>query len=38
LPSGRDGKTALQPNQKTGLVSAGRRTTNPLQTADIFTC
>jgi hypothetical protein len=37
LSSGRDGKTALQPNQKTGSMSLGRRTTHALQTADIFT-
>lgn len=35
--SGRDEKTALQPNQKTGLAVGGRRTTHALQTADIFT-
>ena len=35
--SGRDEKTALQPNQKTGLTLAGGRTTHALQTADIFT-
>ena len=35
--SGRDEKTALQPNQKTGLPPAVGRTTHALQTADIFT-
>ena len=35
--SGRDGKTALQPNQKTGLAMIGPRTTHALQKADIFT-
>ena len=35
--SGRDEKTALQPNQKTGLAVVGRRTTHALQKADIFT-
>jgi len=35
--SGRDGKTALQPNQKTGLSVEDRRTTYALQRADIFT-
>ena len=35
--SGRDGKTALQPNQKTGLPPTGKRTTHALQMADIFT-
>ena len=35
--SGRDGKTAFQPNQKTGLAMGGRRTTHALQRADIFT-
>ena len=35
--SGRDEKTALQPNQKTGLAVEGRRTTHALQKADIFT-
>jgi hypothetical protein len=33
--SGRDEKTALQPNQKTGIAGAGR-TTHALQKADIF--
>src|SRR5271168_1626290 len=35
--SGRDEKTALQPNQKTGLPVHARRTTHALQKADIFT-
>lgn len=35
--SGRDEKTALQPNQKTGLAVEGGRTTHALQKADIFT-
>ena len=35
--SGRDEKTALQPNQKTGVAAEARRTTHALQTADIFT-
>lgn len=35
--SGRDGKTALQPNQKTRFEPEDRRTTHALQTADIFT-
>jgi len=35
--SGRDEKTALQPNQKTELALEGRRTTHALQKADIFT-
>jgi hypothetical protein len=35
--SGRDEKTALQPNQKTRWPLAGSRTTHALQTADIFT-
>jgi len=35
--SGRDEKTALQPNQKTRLAAEGRRTTHALQKADIFT-
>ena len=35
--SGRDEKTALQPNQKTGLAAEKRRTTHALQKADIFT-
>ena len=35
--SGRDGKTALQPNRKTGLTAACTRTTHALQKADIFT-
>jgi len=35
--SGRDEKTALQPNQKTRLPLPGGRTTHALQTADIFT-
>ena len=35
--SGRDEKTALQPNQKTALAVEGRRTTHALQKADIFT-
>ena len=35
--SGRDGKTALQPNRKTGWPVHGRRTTHALQKADIFT-
>jgi len=35
--SGRDEKTALQPNQKTGLTMEPRRTTHALQKADIFT-
>ena len=34
--SGRDEKTALQPNQKTAIAGDGRRTTHPLQKADIF--
>jgi hypothetical protein len=37
LSSGRDEKTAPKPNQKTGWPLAARRTTHPLQTADIFT-
>ena len=37
IGSGRDGKTALQPNQKTGLAMIGPRTTHALQKADIFT-
>jgi hypothetical protein len=37
LSSGRDEKTALQPNQKTESMSPGRRTTYALQTADIYT-
>lgn len=35
--SGRDGKTALQPNQKTRLAVQARRTTHALQMEDIFT-
>jgi hypothetical protein len=35
--SGRNEKTALQPNQKTRLPLAVGRTTHALQTADIFT-
>src|SRR5450432_3671371 len=35
--SGRDEKTVLQPNQKTGLAVPRRRTTHALQKADIFT-
>ena len=35
--SGRDEKTAFQPNQKTGLAAEAMRTTHPLQKADIFT-
>ena len=35
--SGRDGKTALQPNQKTAVTVGDRRTTDALQRADIFT-
>ena len=35
--SGRDEKTALQPNEKTGLAVAEMRTTYALQKADIFT-
>ena len=35
--SGRDGKTALQPNQKTGVMADHRRTTHALQKADMFT-
>lgn len=35
--SGRDGKTALQPNQKTAVTRERRRTTHALQKADIFT-
>ena len=35
--SGRDGKTALQPNWKTGLIPYSRRTTHALQKPDIFT-
>jgi hypothetical protein len=35
--SGRDEKTALQPNQKTAFSLAGWRTTHALQTADLFT-
>ena len=35
--SGRDEKTALQPNQKTGVAEGGRRTTHALQKADMFT-
>src|SRR5450755_12297 len=34
---GRDGKTALQPNQKTRFAVEERRTTHALQKADIFT-
>jgi hypothetical protein len=35
--SGRDEKTALQPNQKTRIERGRGRTTHALQTADIFT-
>ena len=35
--SGRDEKTALQPNQKTAKPTPMTRTTHPLQKADIFT-
>jgi hypothetical protein len=35
--SGRDEKTAFQPNQKTGLAAEAMRTTHALQKADIFT-
>ena len=35
--SGRDGKTALQPNQKTVTAEVWGRTTHALQKADIFT-
>ena len=35
--SGRDGKTALQPNRKTGLTTQRTRTTHALQRTDIFT-
>ena len=35
--SGRDEKTALQPNQKTERALEGSRTTHALQKADIFT-
>ena len=35
--SGRDGKTALQPNQKTGMAGEDRRTTDALHRADMFT-
>ena len=35
--SGRDEKTALQPNQKTGFLAGRRRTTHALLTADLFT-
>jgi hypothetical protein len=34
--SGRDGKTARQPNQKTMATASGRRTTHALQKADKF--
>ena len=37
LCSGRGEKTALQPNQKTGLAVEDRRTTHALQKADIYT-
>jgi hypothetical protein len=35
--SGRDGKTALQPNRKTAMVGGRWRTTHALQKADMFT-
>ena len=35
--SGRDGKTAPQPNWKTDLTADRRRTTHALQKADMFT-
>ena len=34
--SGRDEKTALQPNQKTVIAGGRRRTTHALQKADMF--
>ena len=35
--SGRDGKTALQPNRKTAMAVGDWRTTHALQKADMFT-